>query len=341
MFGDSVAEGYTISQHARLSFVPQLREALVARGLERGGEGLIPLVPMRWTLGDWFTQIERPSGPAAWRLVGVGGLPSLDGPSGYSGVAEGPSARASVRVEDPEALLLYTTSTQETPFTVTAGAREWRLDAYAPGPPRPAHVQLELPRDARTLVVQGPRAGRLTLSGVVGRRAPSPGRVQVEVSNLAHAGRFPQWDSAPRVLRSIADQGYDVTVFMWSYNSELATPARPRTGDAAALYEPALLRRARLARRSGGLCLIADSTPLPVPPAVRGRFAAIHRRVARRARCAYTPVLARLWSDPHTAHRRGLTQPDRVHPTPAAYRRMARALAPVVERLVRQRSALL
>jgi len=337
VFGDSVAEGYTLPGHERHALVPQLRDALEARGFERGGAGLIPLVPMRWSLGDWVTQTERPSGPAAWRLVGVGGLPALDGPSGYSAVARSPAARASVSVEDPEVILLYTTATTESVFTVTAGSRVWQVDAYAPGPPRPAQVRLLLPEDARTVVVRGPRAGRLTLAGAVGRRSPSPGRVQVEVSNLAHAGRFPQYDSAPRVLRAVAEQRYDITLFMWSYNSELATPVRPRRRDAAALYEPALLRRARLARENGGLCLIADSTPVPVHASIRARFVAIHRRVARRAGCVHTSVLAGLWADARSSHRRGLAQRDRVHPTSGSYRRMARALAPVLERMIAAR----
>lgn len=341
VFGDSVAEGYTVPGPERQSLVPQVADTLVERGYERGGAGLIPLVPMRWSLGDWVPQTVRSRDPSAWRLVGLGGLPAFDGPSGYSGVSRAPAARASAPVADTEVVLLFTTSEEHTVFTVTAGTRVWEIDAMAPGPPRPAQLRLELPADASLLTVRGPRAGELTLSGAVGRRAPSPGRVQVEVSNLAHAGRYPQFDNSPRVLRAIADQGYGVTVFLWSYNSELATGIRPRPDDAAALYEIALLRRARLARASGGLCLIADSTPMPIPAAVRARFAAIHRRVASQARCTHTSVLSRLWSDPASSHRRGITQSDRVHPTPATYRRMARALAPVLDRLVRQHSALL
>jgi lysophospholipase L1-like esterase len=336
IFGDSVAEGYTTPGYRRNALVPRLLDALVKEGdFVRGGQGLKAMVPFEWELGDWVTQQAEQTPEAAWRLVGIGGLPAFDGPSGYSAVTRSPAARAALPVSDPLVALLYTTSRQPSRFTVQAGQRVWEVDAWAPGPPRPARVELRLPEDARRVVVRGPRSGELTLTGAIARQPLTPRRTQVEVSNLAHAGRFPQFDAAPRVLSAIAEQRFDLTVFMWSYNSEMATLARPQAGDAAALYEPALLRRARLARRDGGLCVIADSTPLPVPASVKARFSAIHRRVARQAGCEHTDVLARVWSNPWTAHRRGLTQLDRVHPTPAAYRLMARALAGVLGGRVR------
>lgn len=337
VFGDSVAEGYGTPGYRRNALVPRLLDVLVEEGdFVRGGEGLKPVVPFQWELGEWVPQQGKQPPPLrAWRLVGLGGLPAFDGASGYSAVARSPAAKAVLPVSDPLVTLLYTTSRESSRFTVQAGERVWEVDAWASGPPRPAGVELRLPPGARRLVVRGPRSGELTLTGAIARQPLTPRRTQVEVSNLAHAGRFPQFDTAPRVLDAIAEQRFDVTLLLWSYNSELATSARPRPGDAASLYEPALLRRAQIARRHGGMCVIADSTPLPVPASVRARFSAIHRRVARQAGCSHTDVLARLWRNPWASHRRGLTQSDRVHPTPASYRRMARALAAVLGAQVR------
>jgi hypothetical protein len=244
-------------------------------------------------------------------------------------------------VSDPEVSLLVTSTRASVPFRAAAGDRVWDLDARAPGPPRLRRIALDVPPGARTLTVQGPGAGVLRLAGALARRPPPPSGIQVEVNNLGHAGRFPQFDGVPRVLRAIADQRYDVTVLMWGYNSELAAGGAfgRRNQEVAGTYEPALLQRARLARAHGGQCLIADSTPLPVPDSIRRQFSAIHSRVARRAGCAHTSVLARLWSSPATAYRRGITRSDRIHPTPVSYRRMARALAPWLARLLRRRAA--
>jgi lysophospholipase L1-like esterase len=52
----------------------------------------------------------------------------------------------------------------------------------------------------------------------------------------------------------------------------------------------------------------------------------------------HTSALRNLWS-PRTARRRGLVGRDDIHPTAAGYRRMARVLAPILARLVRQEAA--
>jgi hypothetical protein len=174
---------------------------------------------------------------------------------------------------------------------------------------------------------------------VMDRRPPPAGKVQVEVNNLAHAGLLPQDSLAPRVIDSIAELSPDVTVFVWGYVAELIIGARAAPGDLGQSYEYGLLSRARLARRNGGRCIIADTSPIPVAAAIVRRFAAIHKRVAREAGCLYTPVLSTLWKNPDTAFDRGLTQVDNVHPTPASYRRMAEALAPAIKRLALARLA--
>jgi lysophospholipase L1-like esterase len=106
------------------------------------------------------------------------------------------------------------------------------------------------------------------------------------------------------------------------------------------LYEDVLLRRAIRARRTGSSCVIADSPPIPAPPAMHRRFSAIHRRVAKAAGCTWTPVLETVWGKRSlsAASRAGLLHKDRFHPTAAGYKLMAKALAPVIATAVRARA---
>lgn len=338
VFGDSVAEGYTVPAFLRRALVPQIGDALGRRGFAHGGPGLIPAMPYRWrfTRPRYEGQVVPSDG---WRMLGARERAGFDGPSGYSAVATSPAARASVAVRGPLVAILYTTTKASVPFAVRAGSRIWRLDPFAAGEPRPAEAWLRLPRGARSITVYGPHSGALTFSGAIDRRPVGAGKVQVEVSNLAHAGHVPDRETQPRIIQSVAAQRYGVTIFLWGYVSQLGVDLKPKPGDLGDRYERALLGRARLARSGGGECLVADATPMPVAAVITRRFAAIHRRVAAKAGCAYTGILARLWTHPSTAFDRGITQIDNIHPTPATYRRMAESLAPLLAKLVRRRAA--
>lgn len=336
-FGESVVEGQTLRDARRDGLSAQLAASLARRGLRRGGDGLLPATRSYWR----FTQPTPPGRPAprnGWTLLGFEFTFGGRGPSGYSAQATSPLATAKTRVSGGgQAILLYTTTPEPTPFVVTAGGRRWELDAHAPGPPRSARAVLDLGAGARLLTVHGPSAGTLVFEGAIDRRPVAAGAGQVEVSNLGHAGHTPYTDIKDAPYRAVAEQSYDVSIFLWSYLVEILTEPPGAKGDIGPLYEAALLKRARLARRNGGRCLVADPTPFAGPTRVASRqFAAIHRRVARRAGCVHTSVLTRLWSSPRLARRRGLLQADDLHPTERGVRLMAEALAPVVERLARR-----
>jgi lysophospholipase L1-like esterase len=332
VFGDSVAEGYTVPDYLERGLVPQLADSLVGGSFERGGVGLIPVTPFRWQFNRYVPYSLGPPPADGWLLIGYG-LAGTDGPSGYSGLASSPSATATAPISDPLVGVLYTRDTASGPFTVRAGARTGTIDARSSGPPAPAETWLEMPAGARAITVHGPTSGTLLFDGVVGRRPVGPGRVQVEVDNLGHMAHLLGRDFAPRVAASLVQQRYDISVFLGGYLSELLDAVKP--GDYREdQYASALREHADLVHGYGGRCLIVDPSPIPVPATIAASYAAIDRRAAREDGCAYSDAISHLWRS-STSVRAGLTLVDDIHPTAAGYRLIVRALDPELRRLVR------
>jgi lysophospholipase L1-like esterase len=335
LFGDSTAEGYQLP-HLRDTLAPRLLDQLVARGFERGATGLIPAMPRRW-------QFNRASGPDAsapppggWQMVGYGGRAGVAGPSGYAAYTRSPGASATTAVDGTQVGVLYEAGSIGVPFQVTAGGASWTIDPRAE-PAGPAATWLELPPGTASVTVHGPdTAGPMAFDGAVVHRPPSPGRVQVEVQNLAHTGHQPDIDLAPRVVQALRMQRYDISVLLYGPIAEQGADAHAKD-PVYRRYRDALRARAEIARGAGGLCLVADAFPLRVPPRVTRAFTAFHKRFAAQAGCAYTGALRNLWK-PAAAHRQGLLILDDVHPTAKGYRRIARALAPKVAQMVRGRA---
>jgi len=314
VFGDSVAEAYTVPDFLTRGLVPQLGNAMAAAGFERGGVGLIPVTPFRWHFNHYVAYSVAPTPADGWLLIGYG----------LAGTAP---------IDDPLVGVLYTKNTSSGPFTVTAGSASWTIDAHSTGPPQPAETWLEMPAGARSITVHGPSSGTLLFDGVVGRRPVGAGRIQVEVDNLGHQAHLLGRDLAPRVIDSLTAQRYDISVFLGGYLSELIA-ASEHGSDRENQYRTALRERAALVRGYGGRCLIVDPSPIPVPASLTARYASIDRRTAGEAGCGYSGALAHLWGSA-TSVRRGLTLADDIHPTAAGYRLIARALRPALERLVR------
>jgi hypothetical protein len=337
VYGDSVVEAYTIPGYLRHGFVPALGAAVArAGGFEPGGAGLIPMTPFRWRFNRYTVfGGERPAA-GGWVLAGYASH-SLDGPSGYSALATSPQASATAPIDAPDVAVLFTKFAGAGRFTVTAGASSWTIDAGSTGPPAPTEAWLTMPAGARTITVHGPSGGSLVLDGVISRRPVTAGRVQLEMENLGHMGHTLSDDSEPRIAASLTAQRFDVSVFaadyIYQYSAQYDAPHRTRH---EADYVGALRAHAGRVRAYGGLCLIADSSPVPLGATVLAQFAAIDRREARSLGCAYTSALGRLWN-PATAVREGLTLIDGSHPTGAGYARIAAALTPAVLRLVRAR----
>jgi lysophospholipase L1-like esterase len=336
MFGDSVAEGYTVPDFLVDGLVPQIETAMVKAGFQRGGVGLIPVTPFRWKFNHYVPFSLGPPPADGWLLIGYG-LAGTDGPSGYSGLASSPAANATTPIDDPLVGVLYTKNTASGSFTVTAGGQTWTIDAHSTGPPAPAETWLVMPAGARSITVHGPTSGTLLFDGIVGRRPVGAGRIQVEVDNLGHMAHLLGRDFSARVAASLTEQRYDVSVFLGGYLSELL--AASQAGDFREnQYVTGLREHAALVRAYGGLCLIVDPSPLPVAAEIAARYAAIDKRAAREDGCSYSDAISHLWKAA-TSVRQGLTLVDDIHPTAAGYRLIVRALLPALKAMVRRVAA--
>lgn len=334
VYGDSVVEGYTVPHFLRDTLVPRLA-ADVPRvgGFEVGGTGLIPASVFRWHFSRYTVAgTEEVPRADAWTLSGFSAqYPGPDGPSGYSAIALSPDVTASAPIKARLIGILFTKYSGSGVFTVTAGGQSFAIDARSSGPPTPTEQYITVPAGARTITIHGPATGSLIFDGVIDRAPVDPGHIGVEVENLGHMGHRLAQDSAPRIIASLLEQKFDISVFLSAYIWEFGG------SGAVTGYAKELRARVALVRSYGGLCLIADPSPLPPElNRVIPRFAAVDRQVAAEAGCAYFSGLAHLWN-PLTAVRRGLTLIDGVHPRAPGYRLMAQALAPVLAKMVRDR----
>jgi hypothetical protein len=205
--------------------------------------------------------------------------------------------------------------------------------------PAAAISWIDVPAGRHTVTVHGPAFGELSFAGIIARDPAPASGVQVEVDDLGHAGHTPEDDLAPRVEEALALRHYDISLFLWGYTDELSD-ALGRPGRGKTPYERALTARAALVHRDGGLCLIADPSPLPVGPRTADGFSLANRALARQVGCAWSGAMRKLWN-PATAVQRNLVLVDDVHPTSAGYALMVGALTAPILHLVRERRLLL
>ena len=332
LFGDSVTQSIMIPDFVQDGLGGQLQDQLTSLGFQPGGLGFVPAAPYQFSFNADELLDEQPTPTGGWATVGYGKAIAQDGPSGYSAITPWPQATASLSVPNPDVDVLYTSTSSDCPFTVTAGAESWSIDTYLPGPPVAAQVAITLPVSGAVLTVHGPSCGQLTFDGIVAEQPVAPGAVQIEIDNLGHAGHLPWADFQPRVREALIEQRYDLSVFMWGYIAELLA-------DRATIapYLGVMEARAKIARMNGGSCLIVQPAPIAVSTASVALVKREDETVAAREGCMYTTVLAHLWPNAGWAEQHGLLLVDGVHPTAAGYTEIARALAPVVASLVRGR----
>jgi hypothetical protein len=235
--------------------------------------------------------------------------------------------------------VLYDTGPTSGPFTVSVDASTVTIDPQQLATPAAAVDWITVPAGRHTVTVHGPAFGELSFSGIVARDAEPASGVQAEVDDLGHAGHTPEDDLAPRVEEALALQHYDISLFLWGYTDELSD-ALGRPGRGKSPYVRAITERAALVHRLGGVCLIADPSPLPVTPRVSDGFSRANRALARRIGCAWTGAMRKLWN-PVTAVQQNLVLVDDVHPTSAGYALMVKALAAPILHLAHERRLLL
>jgi len=314
IYGDSVAEAYTVPDFLEDGLSPLLEDSLVAAGFSRGGTGLIPATPFRWKLDTKFViggmGLQPPTG---WLLNGFGTQTGLNGPSGYSAVAVSPQATATAPIDAPSVAVLYTKYPGGPRFTASAGGQTWSISTNTTGPTQPSETWLTVPTGATTLTITGPASGQFTFDGAISRRPVVPGTIQTEVEDLGHMGHLLGQDATQLVQESIVQQRFGVSVFLGGYlyiEEATASTANHRAQE----YLSNLRKYVNLIRTYGGKCLIASPTPLPAAAKLVARFDAIDRAVAKIGGCTYTSALTHLWS-PSTSVAKGLTLVDDIHPT--------------------------
>ncbi|MHB8693164.1 MAG: SGNH/GDSL hydrolase family protein [Solirubrobacteraceae bacterium] len=327
LFGDSVTQSVLVPNFMNEGLAPQLARAERGFGFVPGGVGLIPVAPFNWSFNSWVSYGTGPSPTNGWTTIGDGLSPGFDGPDGYSAVATSPLATASVKVDDPDVEVLFTSTQVHCLFGVSVAGSVWVLDTYRPGPITDTQSPIRLPPGAHKLTVHGPNCGFLSFNGIVVQRPVPAGENQIEVDNLGHAGKLPWIDFQPRVQQSLLLERYTISVFLYGYIAELFSPDVPKQ------YVNSILARAKIARADGGACVIVAPTPIDARPFAVALVAHLDRLAARRAGCTYTTVLTQLWSSWPSAENRGLLLVDGVHPTARGYALIAHALAPVIARV--------
>jgi hypothetical protein len=330
LFGDSVTQSVLVANFQQDGFAPQLAAAERPLGFVPGGTGLISASPLSWHFNQ---QVERGAGPVpatGWTTIGSYLGPGLDGPSGYSALAISPKATATDTVTGPDVEILYTTSVFPCPFTVTTPGHSWSINPYQAGTPVDTGASIVIPPGPQQLTIHGPSCGLFSFNGVIAQTPAPPGKTQVEVENLGHAGDMPYAYFTPRVEQSVIDERYNISVFLFGYIAELAI-----SPSLASQYVTGMLTRVKIARAHGGKCVIVQPAPITAPAAQIALVARLDREIATRGGCTYTSALAHLWSSPAAAERRGLVLVDGVHPNVAGYKLMSRALAPVLAPLIR------
>jgi lysophospholipase L1-like esterase len=293
--------------------------------MDRDGSVVAP--PWRYR-GDWtfvgLPPFFAPSSPPAHRVH------SRFGADGHAVESVSPFARATARVSGDRFAVLFVRAPDAGRFRFTVDGRARTIDARARALDGGGIAWLAARRrgGGRHIVTVAPLDGKLRFTGVLSERTGRSSRPRVQVISLgqscACAGdRFP-----PAQRQALAALELDLTLIMFGTNDQAVLQA----GDdeaARASVVAGLRARGALARRRGGRCVVVPPAPNPRPPMIQREIRELERRAAADAGCRYAPVLARLWSGPSSVAA-GLTE-DGIHPTPAGYRRMARALASVIQ----------
>lgn len=337
--GDSIVEDGGVTSTTNLAAA--VRSALRRLGYDARGWGYVPAhgstpelqpdgavtaAPWRFS-GPWtflgLTPFFDPASPIPHALI------SPFGADGHSVESASPLATATAEISGDRFAVLFVRAPDAGSFRFSVDGRTRTVAAQAPAVDGGGIAWLNAPRDGRVrhLVEVAPLNGMLRFSGVVSERAPDPWRPSVAVMSLGRSCACAADAFPPGQRQALAALRLDVTVIMFGTNDQ---PALAAAGDPAARerVSAGLRARAAVARRHGGRCLIVPPAPNPRPLAGQYELRELEHSAAAQAGCTYAPVFRRLWRGRGSAAAGDTV--DGIHPTPAGYRLMAGALAPLI-----------
>lgn len=182
---------------------------------------------------------------------------------------------------------------------------------------------LRAPDSLDRLRISGIAGGVARVAGVIARRHHD----DVEVSQVGRSGaQALDGLSAPN-RQALAALEPGLTVLMFGTNEE-GVALGGEVADAERRLTEGLVRRARLARRSGP-CVVVPHAPNTRPRSLQTSLWRAAAAAARAGGCDFRPVLRRVWRAGDDSLRKGLTA-DGIHPTAAGYELMGRQIAGLI-----------
>jgi hypothetical protein len=338
--GDSIVEDGGVTSTSGLRAA--LRARMQRAGYDAAGWGYVPAhgsalgidpdgtvvaAPWRYS-GEWtfvgLPPFFDPASPISHRVR------SRFGADGHAAETASPLARVTARISGDRFAFLFVRGPDAGRFRVAVDGIGRTVDAHANTLDGGGIVWLTARRRGHGthVITVTPLDGTLRFTGVLTERARPTSRPRLQVISLGQSCMCASDHFAPAQREALAALKLDLTLILFGTNDQAKLQTSNDNTMRAAVIA-GLRSRGELARRHGGRCIIVPPAPNPRPPDIQREIRKLERRAAADAGCRYAPVLARVWSAT-TSVEDGLTT-DGIHPTPAGYRRMARALASEIQ----------
>src|SRR5690242_10604696 len=271
--GDSVVEG---NGTPRGDLATWVRWELGRLGASVGANGHTAAHVSEFTRAPGGEMLSFPwTYSPGWSLKGLGlAEPSAYGANGRMSQTGDPSAIASAELAGDQFAVLFARSPNAGRFAFSVDDRTVRVDARATHVDGKGIRWVNAPAagsSTHRLAVRGPDSGTLRFTGVIARTRVTPGATQIEVSGVGQACACAT-DPLPRTrAQAVELLRPDITLIMLGINGEGRFVA---TGDDQIKtdYVAGLEKRARIARRHGGVCVVVPHAPDPQPPAAQRLF---------------------------------------------------------------------
>jgi lysophospholipase L1-like esterase len=328
--GDSIVEGceHRLPGHTG-GLAAAVRRALRAHGLRAGGRGFIPAHDARRSTPESPRSYWPLEYSGKWSFEGTfGASPSPFAPDGFSSSSAARDSVLSATLNADKVGLLYGIAPDGGRFTVALGDRARRVNARGPSPA--AGVKwLSAPDPLDRLRISEIAGGVARVAGVIARREDD----DVEVNQVGRSGAQAVDGLSLPSRQALGALEPGLTVLMFGTNEEGMALGGDKA-EAERRLTQGIVRRARLARRSGG-CVVVPHAPNNRPIVLQRRISRVAAVAARAGGCRFQPVLSGVWRSGEDSIERGLTA-DGVHPTAAGYELMGEQIAGLILRYRRR-----